>query len=744
MKQLWAHSANGSGDRHLLEDHLRGTAERARGFGEIFGAGDLAAYLGMVHDVGKGACGWQQRLLVAERDRSRVGTDHKLAGTWLASKAAGQFALCVHGHHGGLVSRAELQKVLNSALEEMRKGWNETAGLVAAVCPEVIRSLPENLVPSWLAEKSAGPAAPDLFARLLFSTLVDADFLDTEAHFSGSPRPGSGLGIGDLADRYETRRLALLAEREPSPADEWRAEVYAQAVAAAAGPPGIYRMAAPTGSGKTIAMGGFAVRHARAHGLRRVILAVPFISITEQNADVYRCLLDEDSRSVVLEHHSGTDLDGEGGVRAWWAKLAAENWDAPFVVTTTVQLFQSLFDHRPSAMRKLHRLAGSLIVLDEVQALPDRLLMPILSSLRLLTERFGTTVLLASATQPSYSVLKPFRGIEPREVIADRAPLYGKFRRVRYEWQLDPAPSLADIAGQVAAERQVLAVVNTTADSAALHRLVRDRSDDPFWKILHLSTRMAAQHRREVLEEIRRLLAAGEPVAVISTQLIEAGVDVDFPVVFRAWAPADSLQQAAGRANRNARLGEGRVVVFGPSDGGQPSGQSYRQALGAAETHFGPGRADPDDLGALDGYYRERYSRQDLERSGVGAEIEKLRRDMDFPAVAAKFQMIEDHTVSVAVPYPGEGDARERLDEIIAQLRAAGPKVAGEARRLLRDLGPYLATIPKKLARTAVSRGYAEPVIGDLLEWKGPYDDERGIDPADVSDLMGVAEVTIW
>ena len=223
----------------------------------------------------------------------------------------------------------------------------------------------------------------DLLVRMVFSALADADFLDTEAHFRGTTRPGCQLTAADLAGRYERGRTAFLSGADPSPADGLRREVYAEAVAAAAGPPGMYRLAAPTGSGKTIAAGGFAIHHAQVHGLRRVMLAVPFISITEQNAAVYRRLLDEPGSPVVLEHHSGADLDGPTMRRGrWWRKLAAENWDAPFVVTTTVQLFQSLFDHRPAAMRKLHRLAGSVIVLDEVQALPDRLLMPILSALR--------------------------------------------------------------------------------------------------------------------------------------------------------------------------------------------------------------------------------------------------------------------------------------------------------------------------------------------------------------------------
>jgi CRISPR-associated endonuclease/helicase Cas3 len=474
-----------------------------------------------------------------------------------------------------------------------------------------------------------------------------------------------------------------------------------------------------------------------------VIVAVPFISITEQNAAQYQRLLDEPGSHVVLEHHSGTDLDGPGSAASWWRKLAAENWDAPFIVTTTVQLFQSLFDHRPAAMRKLHRLANSVIVLDEVQALPDRLLMPILSGLRLLTERFGCTVLLASATQPSYWSLGPFAGLRVHEVISEPGPLFERFRRVRYEWRTDPEPSLADIAAEVAAERQALVVVNTTADSARLHRLVEAQRPDPPGNCLHLSTRMTAGHRREVLEKVRHLLDDGEPVVLISTQLIEAGVDVDFPVVYRAWAPADSLQQAAGRANRNARLAEGRVVIFRPSDGGQPRDASYKAALDTTEAHFGPGRKDPDCLAELERYYQDRYSLQDVERTGPGAEIEVLRTELDFPAVAEKFQLIEDKTATVAVPYPAAGELRENFDEIVRRLRAGGPGAAGDVRHLLRELRPYMATVPKRLARQALDRGWAEPIIGDLLEWQLPYHPVRGIDPAELPGL-DTQEVHIW
>ena len=253
---------------------------------------------------------------------------------------------------------------------------------------------------------------------------------------------------------------------------------------------------------------------------------------------------------------------------------------------------------------------------------------------------------------------------------------------------------------------------------------------------------MAARHRRDVLGQVRDRLDSGDPVAVVSTQLIEAGVDVDFPVVFRAWAPADSLQQAAGRANRSARLAEGRVVIFDPEDGGHPADTAYRAALAATGTYFGPDLADPDDPEALEKYYPERFTRQNLEAAGVGARIQRLRAHLDFPEVASAFQMIEEHTVPVAVEY-GDDAARAQMIALTDRLRSADSLQAGEVWMLLRRLQPYLAALPRMLAGKAVTAGYAQPVIGDLLQWRGPYNGSRGIDPGDLADLH-TAEVFVW
>ena len=511
--------------------------------------------------------------------------------------------------------------------------------------------------------------------------------------------------------------------------------VYESCVAAAGGPGGLYRLAAPTGSGKTLATAAFALRHAALHGKARVIVAVPFITITEQNAGVYRRLLDPGEpggQPVVLEHHSHVDFDS-GCADDRWRRLAAENWDAPFVVTTTVQLFESLFGRGPSRMRKVHRLANSVIVLDEVQALPHALLVPLADALRLLAAHFGATVVLSSATQPELWSLGPLRDVPARDLVQDRVPLFRAMRHARFEWWLTPRPRLDDVARRAAGEPGgALVVVNTVKDARTVFAALRARAGSDA-VVRHLSAAMCPAHRQDVLGEVRERLAAGRPVLLVSTQLVEAGVDVDFPVVYRAVAPADSLWQAAGRANREGRLGDGggRVVVFDPADGGMPG--SYRTQVGTTRRHFGPGKPDPDDLAALARYYRDLYRSVGVEsRTGRGVTIQRHREALDFLAVAdgpereaagsrdrsLAFRMIDDDSVPVVVAY-GDAGQRQLVAEAIARLRDAD----AADRRWLRVLQPYTVPVRQATAARPAVAALLRPVAGDLSEWAGGYDD---------------------
>ncbi|WP_165034682.1 CRISPR-associated helicase Cas3' [Candidatus Protofrankia californiensis] len=746
---MWAHSMNAAGRRHLLVDHLVGTGDLAARFASAFGAGELGRFLGLAHDVGKASCLWQEGLLAAEATGGRVkvngrSVDHKSMGVWLAEqRRAGLLGLALHGHHGGLSSPSAMTAAMGRLNKEVRQSWAEVEAALAPLLPGLFDG-PAVKLPAAVASESDA----EILVRLLFSCLVDADALDTEAHRrAAAPRVAPPVDMEMLWDRFEARRKTFLEGRVISAVDRWRSEVYEACLSAAVGQPGIYRLPAPTGSGKTIASAAFALRHAVERGKSRVIVAVPFTTITEQNAQVYRQLLDPrregDGAPVVLEHHTNIPLteSDAGGSAERWRRLAAENWDAPFVVTTTVQMFESLFGRRPSRMRKVHRLANAVIVLDEVQALPVELLEPIVDGLRVLTARFGTTVLLASATQPELWELGPLRNTAPREIIADPAPLYRSLRRVRYRWWSDPQPTLDQVADKLAAPLassadQVLVVVNTIADAQRMYALVRERVGADV-TVLHLSTAMCAAHRGQILGEVRRLLAEGRPVRLISTQLIEAGVDVDFPVVYRAFAPADALQQAAGRANREGALGPegGLVVVFNPADGGAPG--AYRIPVDITSEVMGEGIADPDELAALRSFYLQYLNDQRVVGlASRGRAVQTSRQRFDFHAVcdgplrdpgktderdASKaFRMITDDTVPVVVRY---APAAAEIDMLIERLRAS-PQPDMD---LLRRLQPYLVALRQRTREAADVAALCRPFAGELAEWQGTYDPHTGI-----------------
>ncbi|WP_215549228.1 CRISPR-associated helicase Cas3' [Amycolatopsis sp. CA-230715] len=728
------------GQRQLLSDHARSTAALAGRFAGEFGAEALGFALGLFHDAGKACELWQEGLVRAEKDGGRVGVPHKELGANLLRRVAGSAAMAILGHHGGLTKPPELWD-LDPA--DAARGRYEVESFLGALpeAEKVLLGESMSLLPAGWRESTVA----EMGVRLVFSALVDADHLDTTAHARGwaRPRVRDDEDMAVLRDRFEAARRERLAGRVGSPIDAIRERVYQGAVRGAAEAPGAFRMPAPTGVGKTWASAGFALHHAARYGKRRVIVAVPFITVTEQNAAEYRAMLGADA---VLEHHSAVQPP-ESGAAERALRPVVENWDSPFVVTTTVQLFDSLFARTPSRMRKLHRLANAVIVLDEVQALPLRVLTPILDALRILSEHFGTTVLLASATQPSFPEFDVWRGLSVRDVVDEPRALFAALRRVRYEWWSDPKPRLAEVAQRACSHQQALMVVNTTADARSVFRAWAEASVEG---IFHLSTRMMPAHRRDVLARVHKRLAEGRPVRLVSTQLIEAGVDVDFPVVFRAFAPAEALQQAAGRANREGKLGaDGVVVVFDARDMSSPAGYG----IGSAVTGeiFGP-RGDvvvrPDDVDALDRYYRTLYRRANAEYGTRAAAIQYNRKRLDFQAVAdgperamgkfngrdpsLAFRMLDDDTVPVAVTYHHNGATP--AEAMVARLRDA----AEQAGMVLRQLQPYLVALPNRLLRDPAIGALCKPVLGDLYEWTGPYDEHYGI------DTTGGNEREVW
>lgn len=744
----FAHSKNKRGKMHPLEVHLCAVGELAAWFAVEFNCSDLARLIGVLHDCGKCSFLWQQKLEIVSGTKERVGIDHKTLGCEVAEQLGlGDLSVVLHGHHGGLTSprsvgrsRESLGRIDLEALDDARGRYTGVTGDL-----------------QW-AEKLRIPwenaHVKEMGLRLLFSALVDADFLDTAAHFAGKKKATltEHANFDRLLRRFEKAREAKLAEHESSPRDLEREAVYAACLEAAVSVPGIYRLSVGTGLGKTFSGMGFALRHAALHGKRRVVVAVPWKTVTEQNAEEYRDLLDTAEERVVLEHHSGVDMEGAGRK---WEREAAENWDAPVVVTTTVRLFESMFGRTASATRRLHRLANSVIILDEVQGLPYRLLVPILDALRSFVEHFNATVLLCSATQPEFWSLQPFQGLPVTDIVPKPLATQADANPVRFEWWLDPKPRLSQVAARAAEHGSALVVTNTIANAATVAKAWETAGCEG---VFHLSTLLMPGHRLAAMNLIKQRLDAKLPTLVASTPLIEAGVNLDFPVVFRALTSIDSILQAAGRADRERRwAGGGLVVVFDPLDGGKPAGMD--KLIDLTLDHFGPGLADPDSAQAQAAYWNELWDELNLDGPGsAAAAIQQARLDLDYEAVALgpltkdrdkaglrdrsrAFKMIEDETIAVIVPAAAcsglfvgpsvhHGVRLEGApDELVK--RAADP---GKSRAAMRKLQPYIVNLSLHRAQKETVKSRLKTIIGEparpgsVAVWQGTYNPLTGLE----------------
>ena len=707
----YAHSPNIEGAWHRLEDHLRGTAELARQRGEKFGAGTLCEAAGLLHDVGKCSDEWQGYLHLRARGRPAARVDHKSVGALLFSKTAltpGQLALC--GHHSGI---PDASAPLTKALKQVDQRAQEALARLNPLLPELAETCSgPNLLPErW--SSTAELEALELRVRMLHSALVDSDYLDTAAHFNAEPVAAAQVAdFAAMNAQFLEQRRALIFARTPSPIDALREELFQQCLAAASEEPGIFRLPAPTGSGKTISSLAFALRHAQLFGKSRVVFAVPFLSITTQNAQVIRDLIGPEN---VIEHHSAIDLREK-------TKYGIDNWDSPVVITTTVQLFESLLSNRPSSARKLHNLIDAVIVIDEIQAIPMRVLPVILDVLRILVRYFGVTVLLSSATQPAWDQLSVWRDdnlLEVRDVVARPAALYAALRRTTTQWI--EAADIFNLAQTISREETALVIVNTTAHSRDLARLL---ADQPNRRVLHLSTRMFAGHRRETLATARELLAAAQPFILVSTQLIEAGVDLDFPVVFREVAPAENLLQAAGRSNREGRLSSGRLVVFKCTE--WPELRDYRTGIVKANQYFKAADRELDDPETMRAYYVDYFATWGVDGLPWAQGINSNRRRLRLKSVADEFRVIDDDSQTVVVgDAPG---AEQTLAKLRALLDAGG--VATTSR--WRELQDYCVSLPSRVVNTLgaveelpgvlVSRGCYDFLVGIVPSEEGPHD----------------------
>ncbi|MGC9196144.1 MAG: CRISPR-associated helicase Cas3' [Syntrophobacteraceae bacterium] len=688
-----AHSANKVGDCHRLLDHLVSVGKNAKDFALKAKWADEALLAGLLHDLGKYPDLFQARL------RGEVkGLDHWSAGAWVSLKEfqAVAAALAIQGHHVGLQQGTrDALRAMDLASLARRHPLNlklsdpDIGNLLARANTEGINFTKPQSVAVDLREGFTNPVAAMLDVRMLFSCLTDADFLDTEAHFEGDERgkryrePGRELNAVAALAALEAFMSAKIrcASKADKPVLDARNCLWEMAGKSAAMEPGLFTLTAPTGSGKTLAMLRFALEHAAKNGLKRVILAVPFLSIIEQTAEIYRAVFEAFPDNFVVEHHSMAGLGVEEAREDAEAaneqarRLLSENWDAPIIVTTNVQILESLFSNRPSACRKLHNLMESVVMLDEAQTLPQSLAVPTLAALSQLCRTYRTTVLFATATQPAFDALDGAvsryvaSGWRPMEVAPDHARLYDALRRCEVRWpESGEVKQWAALAEELRNEERALCVVNLKSHAVALlEELKQDEA------VFHLSTNLCALHRRAVLSEVRARLKTGKPCRLVSTQCVEAGVDVDFPVVYRALAPLDAIAQAAGRCNREGRLSGangqpkmGEVRVFEPDVAGDSRKRyptrAYFQAAEVTRTMLvlaGKEGLDLNDPEVFRRYYHRLYDLSKPETQN--RELNEAIDQVDFARVAREYRLIENDAVQVLVPY---GKSIEKFEEL--------------------------------------------------------------------------------
>lgn len=643
---------------------------------------------GLWHDLGKFAPAWQTYLSSKSdlhRDEVSGRLDHATAG---AQHAAGTgdilghlLAYSIAGHHSGLLDAISENACLQKRFEKEVPSYGNA--------PQKIlhRAIPD--LPPSLAQDIRNPLVAALFTRLIFSALVDADFLATEAFMNPTQARERRRGEESLQERMmESLETHISAFPAPSnEVDRARAEVHAACVIAAEKTPGLFSLTVPTGGGKTLSSLAFALRHAITHGHRRVIYVIPFTSIIEQNAavfeDVFRRLIESETDPVVLQHHSNLSPENE----TTRSRLAAENWDAPLVVTTAVQFYESLHAARTSSCRKLHNIANSVVILDEAQCLPVEYLRPCLDLLRELAARYHTTTVLCTATQPAIHYSDEFPiGLEGvREIVPNPSRLYNALRRVAV---MDRgAMDDRTLAGEIATCEQVLAIVNTRRHAQSLFRLLPEGAEN-----FHLSALMCPAHRQRALVTVRRRLHEGLPVRLISTQLIEAGVDIDFPRVYRALAGIDSIAQAAGRCNRNGHLPSGELHVFGSEHHRaeayfRETAQIAQQVLALHEDALG--------LASVEQFFKLYYLRHNPPNGSRWdtkqiCDEYRLNQDRTLPfqfqyrTVAKKFRLIENEQVPVLIPFD------EKAKTLLASLRNEAIPLH---RALLRGLQRYTVQI---------------------------------------------------
>lgn len=675
-----AHLQNDKGDFHYLDEHLRSVGNLAETFLSKANPklAEQAKWAGLLHDLGKYRNEFRAYIKSEGKIESSPETHHAIYGAALAFlKGWNILAFAIAGHHSGLHNFEDLKNTLtdngkvnyglknSQIIDELIQKYNNDR---ENECDEEkkLSEIPENIsIPNFIKTNFQFEFA----TRMIFSALIDADRQDTAYHANNWENPEKiEFKPTELLEKLEKVRQDKSEIAKKNGVDEklinLRNKIFADCLREAEKESGFFSLTVPTGGAKTLSSMAFALKHAEFHKKRRVIVVIPYLSIIEQNAKEYRKVFGDE---VVVENHSAIEVKEDSDDKDDLNRLSliTENWDAPIIVTTSVQFIESLFARKPSRCRKLHNIANSAVIFDEIQTLPSKLLIPLFCVWKELKENYGVSFVFSTATQPAFQKHNNLpTGFDEsdeknplREITSDTKQIYQDLNRVDYDFSnLKKGQTWEQIGEKMQKEPQILSVVNTRKHAFELWNHLSGKFAKPREEgIYHLSSAMCAEHRLQTIEEIRLRLENNQPCQVVSTQLVEAGVDLDFPVLFRAIAPLDSIVQAAGRCNRNGKLEKGRVMVFTPVENNLPKG-IYRNATQITCTM----NLDSETL-ATDFEIFSKYFKQVYQSNDTGEEIQKLRNEMKFKTVSEKAKVIENEGVGVIVQF---GKAVGIIEEI--------------------------------------------------------------------------------
>ena len=664
--QFYAHISEDGTRKQTIESHLLGTAEKAAKFAAEIGEENRGYLAGLIHDVGKYSKAFQKRL------EGGAKVDHSSAGAQLAYKELRDdiVEMVVSGHHGGIPDCGHDTDVA---------GDGTLKGRIKKEVEDYTAWQSDTVFQLW-RQKEPLPAQPKdrisaaFRLRMVYSCLVDADYLDTEEFMKGQVDRGQYETIGELHKKLETYIAPWWDAK--TELNKKRCEILRQCIdAGKERDRGLYTLTVPTGGGKTVSSLAFALNHAKQHEMKRVIYVIPYTSIIDQTAQVFQGILGPEN---VVEHHSGVnDWLGEDEPTPEQARkiLATENWDAPIIVTTAVQFFESLFSNKPSRCRKLHNIANSVVIFDEAQTLPMDYLRPCVMAISELVKNHGVTAVLCTATQPALHPLFEEYGVRSEEICHNPDELYNFFKRTTFvqakeDWSEE---YLAEELNQV---QQALCVVNVRATAQRVYELLEEEGS------YCLTTLLCPADRKRLLEEIRTRLKNNQPCRVVSTSLIEAGVDLDFPAVWREHAGLDSVLQAAGRCNREGkRTAEQSVVtVFTLEE--QTIPENIQQNAQAARYVWNNNSSGVDSIQSISNYFDYLMLLKNTGQSKWETELMEWIKELAYRKVAERFHLIEDNQYTIYLPV-------EEMEEQIAKLKKG--KVS---RTLYRQLAQFAVSIP--------------------------------------------------